>query len=110
MALWHANGREPPLPGLFRAVAQAPSGPSHGVYQPSLCIVLQGAKVSQLGDSSYRYDAGKCLITSLDVPIRAEIVDASVAAPYIAVVVNIDECNRCQLCDYRCPDFAITVK
>ena len=27
-----------------------------------------------------------------------------------AVVVDIANCNRCQLCDYRCPDFAITVK
>ncbi|MBC8422505.1 4Fe-4S binding protein [bacterium] len=28
----------------------------------------------------------------------------------VAVVVDIDSCNRCQLCDFRCPDFAITVK
>ena len=28
----------------------------------------------------------------------------------IAVVVNLADCTRCQLCDYRCPDFAITVK
>jgi len=25
------------------------------------------------------------------------------------VLVDADACNRCQLCDYRCPDFAITV-
>jgi NAD-dependent dihydropyrimidine dehydrogenase PreA subunit len=25
-------------------------------------------------------------------------------------VVDIDACNRCQFCDHRCPDFAITVK
>ena len=28
----------------------------------------------------------------------------------IAAVVNLEACTRCQLCDYRCPDFAITVK
>ena len=27
-----------------------------------------------------------------------------------AVVVNAGACNRCQLCDLRCPDFAITVR
>ncbi len=27
----------------------------------------------------------------------------------IAVVVNVDTCTRCQLCDLRCPDFAIRV-
>jgi len=26
------------------------------------------------------------------------------------VVVDLAACNRCQLCDIRCPDFAITVK
>ena len=26
------------------------------------------------------------------------------------VVVQLDACNRCQLCDLRCPDFAITVR
>ncbi len=28
----------------------------------------------------------------------------------IAVVINLDACTSCQLCDLRCPDFAITVK
>ncbi len=28
----------------------------------------------------------------------------------LPVVVNLEACNRCQLCDIRCPDFAITVK
>ena len=28
----------------------------------------------------------------------------------VAVLVNIEACNRCQFCDHRCPDFAITVK
>ncbi len=27
-----------------------------------------------------------------------------------AVVKDLEACNRCQLCDFRCPDFAITVK
>jgi 2-oxoglutarate ferredoxin oxidoreductase subunit delta len=26
------------------------------------------------------------------------------------VVIDREACNRCQLCDMRCPDFAITVK
>ncbi|MFD0982080.1 AraC family transcriptional regulator [Tropicimonas aquimaris] len=90
LGLWQAHGRETPLPGLLLAVTEAPMGPIHGVYRPSLCIVLQGAKVSQLGDRSFRYDEGKCLITSLEVPIRAEIVDASPEKPYIAAVLDID--------------------
>ncbi|WP_068118909.1 AraC family transcriptional regulator [Tropicimonas marinistellae] len=90
LSLWRAHGRETPLPGVFLAAADAPFGPIHGVYEPSLCAVLQGAKISRVGDRSYCYDAGKCLITSLDVPVRAEIIEASSARPYIALVVNVD--------------------
>ena len=78
------------MPGLFVAVSDAPYGPIHGRYQPSLCVVLQGVKVSQLGGRTYRYDAGKCLIASLEVPVRAEIVEASADAPYIVFVLSID--------------------
>lgn len=90
LALWKRHGRETPVPGLFVASAEAPSGPLHGVYRPSLCVVLQGTKISQLGGQAYRYEEGKCLITSLEVPIRAEIVDASPGAPYVACVIDID--------------------
>jgi len=89
-ALWKRHGRETPVPGLFVAAAEAPSGPLHGVYRPSLCVVLQGTKISQLGGQAFRYEEGKCLITSLEVPIRAEIVDASAESPYIAFVIDID--------------------
>lgn len=90
LKLWHAHGRETPVPGLRLAVAEHPSGPFHGVYTPSLCAILQGAKVSRLGDQVFRYDAGKCLITSLEVPIQAEITVASPDRPYVAAVLAID--------------------
>ena len=90
LTLWRRHGRETPVPGLFVASAEAPSGPIHGVYRPSLCVVLQGMKISQLGGQSFRYEAGKCLITSLEVPIRAEIVEASAETPYVAFVLDID--------------------
>ncbi len=88
--LWRDYGRETPLSGVFLAVSEEPTGPLHGVYQPSLCVVLQGAKVSRVGHRTYRYDAGKCLIASLDVPVRAEIITATKAHPYAAMIVNID--------------------
>ncbi|MCI5075306.1 AraC family transcriptional regulator [Oricola sp.] len=90
VALWKRHGRETPLPGLHVTVMEAPSGLLHGVYRPSLCVVLQGSKISQLGGQTYRYEVGKCLITSLEVPIRARILDASPQAPYVAFVLDID--------------------
>ncbi|ADE85979.1 AraC family transcriptional regulator [Rhodobacter capsulatus] len=88
--LWQAHGRETPLHGLYLTSVSAPAGPIHAVYRPSLCVVVQGAKISMLGDRAYRYDAGKCLIAALEVPIRAEITDATPDRPYLAFSLALD--------------------
>ena len=90
LALWRRHGRETPVPGLYVASADVPTGPIHGVYRPSVCVVLQGTKISQLGGQAYRYEEGNCLITSLEVPIRAHILDASTQSPYVAFVLDIE--------------------
>jgi AraC-like DNA-binding protein len=87
---WERFGREPPLDGLSLMVSDRPSGLIHSVYRASFCGVLQGAKVSLLGDRAFRYDKGKCLIASMDLPITAQIVEASAERPYIAFSLSID--------------------
>lgn len=90
LRLWRAHGRETPVDGLLLTSATEPSGPVHSVCRTSLCVVLQGAKTSTLGDRAYHYDAGKCLFASVDVPVRAEIVQASPQAPYMAFSLALD--------------------
>ncbi len=87
---WRAHGRETPVDGLLLTSVTAPTGPIHAVYRPSLCVVVQGAKTSMLGDRAYRYDEGKCLIASMDVPIRAEITRATPERPYLAFSLALD--------------------
>lgn len=87
---WQAHGRETTIDGLLLTSVERPTGPIHAVYQPSLCVVLQGAKTSMLGERAFRYDAGKCLIASMEVPIRAEITGATPAQPYLAFSLGID--------------------
>ncbi|MCS0502187.1 AraC family transcriptional regulator [Ancylobacter mangrovi] len=87
---WRCFGRETPLDGLTFTVAEAPSGLIHSVYRTSFCGVLQGAKLSLLGDRAFRYDTGKCLVASMDLPITAQIVEASAERPYMAFSLAID--------------------
>lgn len=87
---WRVHGRETPIDGLLLTCVEVPTGPIHAVCRPSLCVVLQGAKTSMLGEYAFRYDAGKCLIASMEVPIRAEITGAQAAAPYLAFSLAID--------------------
>lgn len=94
---WRRFGRTPPLEGMTLMVADAPSGLMHAVYRASFCGVLQGAKVSLLGERAFRYDTGKCLIASMDLPITAQIVEATPERPYMAFSLAIDPASIADL-------------
>ena len=83
-------GRETPLDGLLLNRAETPSGLIRSVYRPSFCVVVQGAKVSVLGDQSFCYRAGQGLLASIDVPVTAWISEASPNRPYLAFSLAID--------------------
>ena len=60
------------------------------VYQPLLCLILQGAK--QVGSSTrtLTVGAGQSLIVSHTLPVVSRITKASREAPYTALVFPID--------------------
>ncbi len=83
-------GRETPLSGLLLSRAEAPSSVIRSVYRPSFCAVLQGAKVSTLGDQPFFYRAGQGLLATIDVPVAAQITEASPTRPYLAFSLEIE--------------------
>ena len=74
--------------GLFRRTE--PSEPTTGMYEPSVCLVAQGAKRVQLGDDTYVYDAQHYLITSVHLPTVVQIVEASPEKPYLGLRLTFD--------------------
>ncbi len=60
------------------------------VYKPVVCLVLQGAKVTTIGDQSVTLRAGSALIVSHDLPVETKIVSASEAEPYLALIVSLE--------------------
>jgi AraC-like DNA-binding protein len=64
--------------------------PSHGIYRPCLCVVVQGAKQVTLGDKSLHYDELQCLIISIDLPAIGRVTRASAAEPYLAIALEFD--------------------
>jgi AraC-like DNA-binding protein len=66
------------------------SQPATALYQPSICLVVQGAKRVMLGEDSYVYDANHYLITSVDIPTMVQIVQASEAKPCLGIVLQLD--------------------
>ena len=78
------------IPRLSLMRWDEPSTPVHSVLEPMLCVVAQGRKQAILGKSLFEYDAGKYLVVSVDLPIHANIVEASASTPYLAMSLSLD--------------------
>src|SRR5437763_16478533 len=77
-------------PALKLSRFSAPSDLVALVYEPSLCVVAQGAKEVLLADEAYRLDTAQSLLVSVDLPVAARVVEASPGRPYLAVRVSLD--------------------
>jgi AraC-like DNA-binding protein len=70
---------------------------AHGVLRPSLCVVAQGAKRVLLGGDLFEYDASRMLVYSVDVPIAAQVTEASAATPFLGLRVDLDPARVAEL-------------
>jgi AraC-like DNA-binding protein len=80
---------------LFRH--EEPNELHTGMYEPSICMVAQGAKRVMLGDDTYVYDAYHYLITSVHLPTFVQIVEASREKPYLGLMLKLDQREISQL-------------
>ena len=81
---------ETAVPGLMLVRYEAPTQPTSGVYEPCICLVVQGAKRVMLGDEEYVYDANHYLISSVGLPVVANVVEASPEVPLLGMVLKLD--------------------
>lgn len=78
------------VPGLSLFRHDEPSELKSGMYEPSLCLIAQGAKRVVLGDDTYVYDSHHYLITSVHLPIFVQITEASQERPYLGLMLKLD--------------------
>jgi AraC-like DNA-binding protein len=78
------------IPGLSLFRHDEPSELKSGMYEPSLCLIAQGAKRVVLGDDTYVYDSHHYLITSVHLPIFVQITEASRERPYLGLMLKLD--------------------
>jgi len=92
IARWTEKGEQhvTAVPGLSLFRREEPTGPISGMYEPSVCLVAQGAKRVLLGDDTYVYDAHHYLITSVHLPTIVQIIDASPEKPYLGLRLTLD--------------------
>jgi AraC-like DNA-binding protein len=73
------------IPSLYFIRQSNITGPKYKVYKPSLCIVVQGVKENLLAQKQFRYGPADYLVTSVDLPITGQVMEASSDVPYLAL-------------------------
>lgn len=77
-------------PGLSAIrISAAKSEWSHVMYEPSLCMVVQGGKQVILGGERFEYDEGRFIICSVEVPLEARVTRATESNPYLAIRLRL---------------------
>jgi len=78
------------LPGLSVYRREAASDIEAVIYQPVLCLILQGSKTTAIGDHAVTLRPGDALLVSHDLPVVSRITEASADAPYLALILALD--------------------
>jgi AraC-like DNA-binding protein len=84
------NRFDTPIQGLSLHRWETPTEPTSYMLPPSICLIGQGRKRLFLGEESYVYDAHRFLITSVDLPVVAQIIEASADKPYLGLTMELD--------------------
>jgi AraC-like DNA-binding protein len=77
------------IPGLYVMRSETPTEPLGHIVRPSLALVAGGAKVARLNHSRLRYGVGQYLVVGVALPIVAHITEASPAAPFLGVGIDL---------------------
>lgn len=60
------------------------------LYNPSLCIVVQGSKKVTLHNQSVHYSPSQHLVASVDLPLIGEVTEATPEKPYLCLQLDLD--------------------
>lgn len=99
IARWTAEGDQltTTIPGLSLFRRDAPTAPMSYLYERSICLIAQGTKRVVLGSDVFEYDSHHFLITSVDLPVVCQVLEASREKPYLSLMLNLDQQEISQL-------------
>lgn len=78
------------IPGLTLYRRTAPTVPASVTYEPSIAVVVQGSKRVILGRTVFVYDASRFLLTSLDLPVMSQVIEATPEVPYLCFLLKLE--------------------
>jgi AraC-like DNA-binding protein len=78
------------IPGLSIYKSSALSEKIHSIYEPCLCVTIQGQKDTIVEDDIFSCGKGNFLFSSMKLPVCGMVRQASVESPYLSLVIMID--------------------
>ena len=85
-----AENRATDIPGLTLHRRTAPTAPCSMTYEPSVTVIAQGRKRVDLGRTTFIYDESRYLLTSVDLPIVSQVIEASEEVPCLAMSLKLE--------------------
>ena len=79
-----------PVDGLFLLRHLKPTPLEATLYEPVLCLILQGQKEVCVGEALVTVGPGDSLVVSHDIPVISRITTANPQEPYLAVIVRLE--------------------
>jgi AraC-like DNA-binding protein len=84
------ENRATDIPGLTLHRRTAPTARCSMTYQPCVTVIAQGRKRVELGQTTFIYGDTRYLLTSVDLPIVSQIIEASIEAPSLAMSMKLE--------------------
>lgn len=78
------------IPGLSLYRRTRPTACFLTTYEPSLTVFVQGRKRINLRGIEYLCDASSFLLSSIDVPVESQIIEASEQVPMLSIFFRLD--------------------
>src|SRR5437588_5703426 len=78
------------IPRLTLHRRTAPTAGCPVTYEPSVTVIPQGRKQVQIGGEPLTYDSSTYLLTSVDLPTVARVVEASEQEPCLVLNLQLD--------------------
>ncbi len=85
-----AENRATEIPGLSLHRRVAPTAPCSVTYEPGVTVIAQGRKRVDLGRTTFIYGESRYLLTSVDLPIVSQVIEASEKAPCLAMSLKLE--------------------
>src|SRR5438445_1500345 len=77
-------------PGLHFRRCSRPTERLFSFSKPSFCVIAQGSKELVVGDDRFRYDPAHYMISTIELPMIGQVVEASPERPYLGLWLLLD--------------------